>query len=116
MPDLGEVLVASDGFLLAAPWLGHVVAVHGIDIFTRTAGSRLGIGQGLRWFTSKFLYAHRTRFLAMWHVLTLVGVVQLVARWRYLLPLWFAATGVMFPKTRFLMLVGAFVIAAVVFD
>ncbi|WP_227380664.1 hypothetical protein [Haladaptatus halobius] len=52
----------------------------------------------------------------MWYVLTLVGVVQLVTRRRYLLPLWFAATAVMFPKPRFLMLVGAFVIAAVVFD
>ncbi|WP_227380663.1 hypothetical protein [Haladaptatus halobius] len=42
------ILIAGGGFLLAAPWLGHVVTVHGIDIFTRTAGSRLGIGQGFR--------------------------------------------------------------------
>jgi len=43
-------------------------------------------------------------------------VVALAVRKRYFLPVWFAATVVMFPKPRFLMLVGAFVVAAVVFD
>lgn len=109
-------VVAAGGALLAAPWWGSVVAVHGVEVFTRTAGSRLGIGQGYRWFVSKFLYAHRTRFLTVWHVLSLAGVVHLLARRRYLLPAWFGATVVVFPKPRFLVLVGAFLTAAVVFD
>jgi hypothetical protein len=108
--------VAVGGLLLAVPWWGHIVSVHGIGLLTRTAGSRLGIGQGIFWFPSKFLYARRTRFLPVWHVLTLVGVAALAVRKRYFLPFWFAATVVMFPKPRFLMLVGAFVVAAVVFD
>ncbi|WP_232423763.1 ArnT family glycosyltransferase [Haladaptatus paucihalophilus] len=108
--------VAAGGLLLAVPWWGHIASVHGIGLLTRTAGSRLGIGRGIFWFPSKFLYARRTRFLPVWHVLTLVGVVALAVRKRYFLPLWFAATVVMFPKPRFLMLVGAFVVAAAVFD
>lgn len=109
-------LVAVGGLLLASPWWGQVVAVHGFDVFARTAGSRLGIGRGLLWFPSKFLYAHRTRFLAVWHVLALLGIAHLVARKRYLLPLWFAATVLAFPKPRFLVLVGAFVVATAAFD
>ncbi len=109
-------LVAAGGLLLALPWWWGVVSVHGVDIFTRTAGSRLGIGRGLFWFPSKFLYGRRTRFLPVWHVLTLVGVVSLTLRKRYFLPFWFAATVVVFPKPRFLMLVGALVVSALVFD
>ncbi|MGA9399607.1 ArnT family glycosyltransferase [Haladaptatus sp.] len=109
-------LVAAGGLLLALPWWWGVISVHGVGLFTRTAGSRLGIGQGLFWFPSKFLYGRRTRFLPVWHVLTLVGVVALTLRKRYFLPFWFAATVVMFPKPRFLMLVGAFVVSGIVFD
>ncbi len=110
------MFVAAGGLLLAFPWWWQVIGVHGLDVFTRTAGSRLGIGQGLFWFPSKFLYATRTRFLAIWHVFTLVGIVTLTVRKRYFLPAWFATTVVVFPKPRFLMLVGAFVVSSVIFD
>ena len=84
--------------------------------FTRTAGSRLGIGQGLVWFPTNFAYLPETRFLALWHVLVLLGVLALLARRRYLLVGWFATTALVYPEPRFLLFVGAFPASVFVFD
>jgi hypothetical protein len=110
------VAVALGGVVLAAPWWLTTISRHGFGIFTRTAGSRLGIGQGLVWFPTNFAYLPETRFLALWHVLVLLGVLALLARRRYLLVGWFATMALVYPEPRFLLFVGAFPASAFVFD
>lgn len=102
--------------MLAAPWWLTTISRHGFGIFTRTAGSRLGIGQGLVWFPTNFAYLPETRFLALWHVLVLLGVLALLARRRYLLVGWSATMALVYPEPRFLLFVGAFPASAFVFD
>jgi hypothetical protein len=110
------VVVALGGVVLAAPWWLTTISRHGFGIFTRTAGSRLGIGQGLVWFPTNFAYLPETRFLALWHVLVLLGVLALLARRRYLLVGWFATMALVYPEPRFLLFVGAFPASVFVFD
>ena len=109
-------LVALGGVVLAAPWWFTVIARHGVEAFVRTAGSRLGIGQGLVWFPTTFAYLPATRFLALWHVLVLLGALFLLARRRYFLVGWFAVTALVYPEPRFLLFVGAFLASAFVFE
>ena len=109
-------LVALGGLVLASPWWLTVLFRHGLSVFAGTAGSRLGIGQGLLWFPTNFGYLPATRFLALWHVLVLLGVLYFLARRRYFLVGWFAFTALTYPEPRFLLFVGAFLASAFLFE
>jgi hypothetical protein len=108
--------VAGGGVALAAPWWLTVGVRHGFGVFARTAGSRLAIGQGLIWFPTNFAYLPETRFLALWHVLLVLGALYFLAHRRYFLVGWLAAVALAYPEPRFLLFVGAFPISAFVFE
>jgi hypothetical protein len=109
-------LVAFGGVVLASPWWLTVLSRHGLSVFARTAGSRLGIGRGLIWFPTNFGYLPATRLLALWHVLVLLGGVYFLARRRYFLVGWFAFTALLYPEPRFLLFIGAFLASAFLFE
>ncbi|WP_435181720.1 ArnT family glycosyltransferase [Halorussus sp. AFM4] len=108
--------VAAGGFALAFPWLWQVSQVHGIDVFTNAAGTRGGIFPGVLVSGAQFLSDFRTELLPLWRALAVVGLVSLVGRARYFLPVWFGAVLLTIPRPRFLMFVGAFAAAHFVVD
>jgi hypothetical protein len=114
-------LVALGELILALPWWLTVLFQHGLSVFAGTAGSRLGIGQGLLWFPTNFGYLPATRFFALWHVLVFLGVLYLgvlyfLARRRYFFVGWFAFTALVYSEPRFLPFVGAFLASAFLFE
>jgi len=131
-------VVALGGVTLAIPWLGQVVANHGVGVFTHAAGTHGGVGKQLP-LALEVLSTHPTVKLASvlqragpgtgggpgispgmvvlsgWAALIILGALVLAWRRAWVLPVWFLLVGVMVPKERFAFLVGAFILTAVAF-
>jgi hypothetical protein len=98
--------IALGGVVLAAPWLGWVVATHGPDVLLGAAGTHGGLGGGTDALRGGLSLA----------LLPVVGGVYL--RWRgdRFLLVWAAAALVLFAQARFVFAVGSVVLAAVAAD
>lgn len=99
--------VGIGGAVLASPWFGWAVVTHGPGVFTAAAGTHGGIGGGA---------AALLGDVSLLGVVPFAGVAYLLARRRFLLPIWFIAAEMLFKQPRFAYTVGALVFAAVGLD
>ena len=105
--------VATGGLLIASPWWWSVGTNHGFDVFLRVSRTHGGIGRVM------WVYGFFDPFTsppAMWPFLVAVGGAYLVARRDLFLPAWFVATGVVTGNEEHLMLIGALIVARLMFD
>jgi hypothetical protein len=108
-------VVGLGGLALAAPWLLHVSAVHGVEVFVTAAGTHGGLGAGPRGLLVR-LTAPFVGGAVQWPFYAMVylgGLYALVTR-RFLLPAWFLATAIVVPGNRFLFVPGSLLAAAFV--
>lgn len=104
------VIVGLGGFVLAAPWWTQVMAHHGVDVFTGAAGTHGGIGGGVPDLAAVTNLDAKV-VESVWQLVPVVGVVYLLKRGRYFLPVWFVAVALALGKPRFTVLVGALIVA-----
>lgn len=110
-------VVGFGGLVLVAPWLLHVAAVHGIDIFLTASGTHGGLGSGPRELWHQLI----SPFLGgavQWPFYLVVYLGGLYALWkrRWLLPAWLLVTAFMVEQNRFLFVPGSILAATFVFD
>lgn len=105
--------VLAGGFALAAPWWANVVATHGVGLLVEASRTHGGIGNPF-WFFGFLLPV--TSPTDLWPVLVVLAGIYLVAQGRLFMPLWMFASGVVVHNDEYAMLVGALMIATVVYE
>jgi len=110
-------VVGFGGLALSAPWVLHVAAVHGIDIFLAAAGTHGGLGAGPVAFLAQLTYPidHVTVHWPF-YALVYLGAAYSVWKRRWFLPAWLLVAAFVVGKNRFLFVPGAIVAATFVLD
>jgi hypothetical protein len=101
------------GLALSAPWWLQVVANHSLGLFLAASQTHGGIGNPL-WFIGFLVPV--TSLTAMWPVLVVLSGAYLVTQRRFFLPLWILASGLVVANDEYAMLVGALMIATLVYE
>ena len=112
---ISGIAVAAGGFLVASPWVAHVVSTHGIEMFAAAAGTHGGVVQTnspFRLLSKLGRPIAAARTMSVWYLLALLGSGYLVARRRFLLPAWFLLSVVLLHERRFAFVPGTMAIGA----
>jgi hypothetical protein len=117
-------IVALGGLALAAPWWGSVIVTHGIDVFLSATSTHGGLGARLFDPPIRYIFKFagkpdiRLGNLTLWY-LTPLGIAYLVAKRRFLLPVWYGVILLMLTPARFnffieVLIATAFIVEGVV--
>jgi hypothetical protein len=93
------------GLLVASPWLLHVGATFGPEVFALAAGSHREEWQFLP-AVVRFLFNSHAPLIDLWRVFAVIGVVALVAERDWYLPVLFGATVLLLGTPRLTMTAG----------
>ncbi len=111
---LKAALAIGAAVVIASPWWIAVVNDHGIEPFRAALLThRSAAGTVYRTAT---LTIDREPFLPIWHVLGSIGLLVLIARGRFFLPVWLGALILAYPPEESLMLVLSMTAAITVFE
>lgn len=105
--------VAAGGLVLAAPWWLPVASTHGFDVFMRASNTHGSIGY-FSWYQE--FPTETAPIPSLWPPLAILGGGFLLVRRRLLLPIWFVATGFLTGRDEYLLVVGAMMAAALLFE
>lgn len=110
---LRGAVVAAGGVVLAAPWWLPVASTHGFAVFLQASATHDGIGY-LSWYQE--FPTESGSVPSPWPFLSILGGLFLLVRRRPLLPTWFLATGLLTGRDEFLLVIGAMMAAALLFE
>ncbi len=105
--------VAAGGVVLAAPWWLPVASTHGFEVFLQASTTHDGIGY-LSWYQE--FPTETVSVPSPWPPLAILGGLFLLVRRKPLLPSWFITAGVLTGRDEFLLVIGAMMVAAALFE